>query len=167
MPARAKRKKKRGLSPRRRGRRLGIALALLFIGFGIYLGYLNFLINTRFEGDTWALPSRVYARALELYPGLELNRDQLEYELELSSYLRVQGEPLPGQYRRLGESLELHARRFEFASGIQPARLLQLHRERLQRQRDGEDAGARRQAERAALLLARNLEHHVRGAAQA
>ena len=35
-----------------------------------YLGYLNYLINARFEGGAWALPSRVYARALELYPGL-------------------------------------------------------------------------------------------------
>ena len=126
MPAKAKARKKSGRSPRRRGRGIGLVLLLLLLGFGVYLGYLNYLINTRFEGDTWALPSRVYARALELYPGLALSRDQLEYELELSSYLRVPGEPLPGQYRRLGESLELHARSFEFASGMQDARTLQI-----------------------------------------
>lgn len=91
-----------------------------------YLGYLNYLINSRFEGDTWALPSRVYARPLELYPGLELNRDQLVYELDLSSYLRVTRQPQPGQYRLLGDSLELHSRAFDFGGQSQKAGLLQV-----------------------------------------
>ncbi len=125
MPKKARSKKTRGAAPRRR-RYLGYALLALVLGFGLYLAYLNYLVGSRFEGDTWALPSRVYARALELYPGLLLEPDQLEYELELSSYLRVRQEPLPGQYRRLGESLEIHARGFEFASGAQPPRLLQV-----------------------------------------
>jgi penicillin-binding protein 1B len=98
----------------------------MLAGFALYLGYLNHLINARFEGDTWALPSRVYSRALELYPGLALERAQLEYELELSSYLEVAYEPLPGQYRRLGESIEMHARAFDFDGQIQPARRIQV-----------------------------------------
>ena len=98
----------------------------LAVGFALYLFYLNHLIDTRFDGDTWALPSRVYARALELYPGLVLTREQLEYELELSSYLRVEAEPEAGQYRRLGVALELHAREFDFDGSLQPARRLQV-----------------------------------------
>jgi len=49
-----------------------------------YLYYLNHLINLRFDGDTWAIPSRVYARPLELYPGLKLSAESLQYELGLS-----------------------------------------------------------------------------------
>ncbi|MDH3537207.1 MAG: penicillin-binding protein 1B, partial [Gammaproteobacteria bacterium] len=105
---------------------LGYALLVLCVGFALYLFYLNHLIDTRFDGDTWALPSRVYARALELYPGLALTREQLEYELELSSYLRVEGEPAVGQYRRLGASIELHAREFDFDGSLQPAHRLQV-----------------------------------------
>ena len=126
MPRKAKRKKKPAAKTRAKRRYAGYLLLALLVAGAVYLGYLNHLINARFEGDTWALPSRVYARALELFPGLALTSDQLEYELGLSSYLRVDAEPLPGQYRKLGESIELHTRAFEFSSGLQPARLLQV-----------------------------------------
>ncbi len=101
-------------------------MLVLLAALAAYLVYLNHLINARFEGDTWALPSRVYARALELYPGLRLDRGQLEYELELSSYLKVDGEPSAGQYRRLAESLELHTREFDFGGELQAARMVQV-----------------------------------------
>jgi penicillin-binding protein 1B len=126
MPRKAKRKKKPAAKPRNNRRYAGYLLLGALAALAIYLGYLNYLINARFEGDTWALPSRVYARALDIFPGLVLTSDQLEYELGLSSYLRVDAEPLPGQYRRLGGSLELHARAFDFSGELQPARLLQV-----------------------------------------
>ena len=126
MARKSKRKKKPAARPRSRRRYAGYLLLALLAGLAAYIGYLNHLINARFEGDTWALPSRVYARALELYPGLALSTEQLEYELGLSSYLQVNAEPLAGQYRRLGESIELHARAFDFAGELQPARLLQV-----------------------------------------
>jgi len=110
----------------KRLRYLGYAVLALTVALGAYLVYLNHLINNRFEGDTWALPSRVYARALELYPGLPLNRAQLEYELELSTYLEVKEQPQTGQYRRRGEAIELHAREFDFGGEQQPARLVRV-----------------------------------------
>ena len=85
MPPKPKRKKPKSTRRRQwRHYRLIVALVLL-TAFSIYLGYLNHLINSRFEGDTWAIPSRVFARAQELYPNLALTREQLIYELELSS----------------------------------------------------------------------------------
>lgn len=85
-----------------------------------YLVYLNYLIGLRFEGDTWALPSRVYSRSLDLYPGLALKQDSLQYELSLSIYQAVKTQPLPGQYRVLGNSIEIHSRSFDFSDQIQP-----------------------------------------------
>jgi penicillin-binding protein 1B len=126
MPPKSKRKKSKSTRPSHKRKYLSIAALVLVAAFVIYLGYLNHLINGRFEDDTWALPSRVFARAQELYPGLVLTRDQLIYELELSSYLAVDSEPLPGQYRLLGESLELNTRPFEFGSQFQGARLVQV-----------------------------------------
>ena len=136
MPRKTSRRKKTSVSrPRRkkasvnRPRRKKVfvgALLILLGGFALYLGYLNHLINSRFEGGTWALPSRVYARALELYPNLALTREQLVYELDLSSYLAVESEPLPGQYRLLGASLELNTYRFDFGDQLQNARLVQI-----------------------------------------
>ena len=61
-----------------------------------YLIYLNQIIDSRFQGGAWALPSRVYARSLEIYPGLELSREQLVYELQLASYSRAD-KPAPGR----------------------------------------------------------------------
>ncbi len=94
--------------------------------FAVYVGYLNYLIEVRFDDGAWALPSRVYARALELYPDLAIDRDDLRHELEQASYLKVEAAPLPGQYRLLGESIELHSRPFDFADAAQPGRRVQV-----------------------------------------
>jgi penicillin-binding protein 1B len=110
----------------RKRRYLGIAALLLLAAFAVYLGYLNHIINSRFDGGAWALPSRVYARALEIYPGQALTREQLIYELELSSYPRVASEPLPGEHRLLGESLEFNSRAFDFADHRQDSRRVQV-----------------------------------------
>ncbi len=126
MPAKAIPKKSTPARKLRKGNFFTITIIALVGGFAIYLGYLNHLINGRFEGDTWALPSRVFARSLEIYPGLALARNQLIYELELSSYLEVEVEPLPGQYRLLGESLELNAHPFDFGDQREDSRLLQI-----------------------------------------
>ena len=128
-PGKAPRRRKPVASVSDSGRRwriFTIAGLVLLALFAIYIGYLNYLINARFEGGAWALPSRVYARALELYPGAELTRDKLVHELELSSYLRVDRQPLPGEYRLLGASLELNSRAFEFTAQAQAARLVQV-----------------------------------------
>jgi len=86
-----------------------------------YLYYLNHLINLRFDGNTWAMPSRVYARPLELYPGLKLNVESLQYELGLSTYQRVNLNPQPGQYRILDAAIELHTEEFLFSDQTEPA----------------------------------------------
>ena len=75
MARKSKRKKKPAARPRSRRKYAGYLLLALLAGLAAYIGYLNHLINARFEGDTWALPSRVYARALELYPGLALSTE--------------------------------------------------------------------------------------------
>ncbi len=126
MPAKSKRKGSRSTRGRGLRKSLSLGLLLLLACFGAYLLYLNHLIDERFTGDTWALPSRVFSRSLELYPGLPLTREALEYELRLSHYQAVASEPLAGQYRVLGGSLELHRRSFEFSDQPEPARLIQI-----------------------------------------
>jgi penicillin-binding protein 1B len=89
--------------------------AVILIALAAYLLYLNHLINLRFEGDTWALPSRVYARPLEIYPGLKLEQEALQYELGLAVYQRVYRTPEAGQYRIHDNSIELVSRPFAFS----------------------------------------------------
>ena len=111
---------------RKKWRYAGAVGILLLVTFGAYLVYLNQIIDSRFEGGAWVLPSRVFARAQELYPGLKLTHEQLTYELELASYLHVERQPLPGEYRQLGASLEFNSRPFQFADQPQAARLVQV-----------------------------------------
>lgn len=103
----------------------GVSIVVLLALTG-YLYYLNHLINLRFDGDTWAIPSRVYARPLELYPGLRLSTESLQYELGLSTYQRVNITPESGQYRILGASFELHTRAFVFSDQTEPAHQVRL-----------------------------------------
>ena len=125
--AKSSRKKTSARRKRISWRRAIAGLSLLALILLIpYLIYLNHLIEFRFEGDTWAIPSRVYARPLELYPGLRLSADSLQYELGLSVYQRVDRTPEPGQYRLRGNTIELHTRPFEFSDQIEPAHRLRV-----------------------------------------
>ena len=97
-------------------------LLLIFsLGFGAYLFYLNHLIDKRFDGDTWEIPSRVYARPLEIFPGAGLGAESLVYELDLSTYQSVNGKPEAGQYRAGKGNIELYSRQFEFSDQFEPA----------------------------------------------
>lgn len=102
----------------------GLILLAVFI---IYLVYLNQMISNRFDGDTWAIPSRVYARPLELYPGLKIDIDDLVYELDLSTYQLVNTKPLIGQYRAQQNELEVHTRQFQFSHEVEPGRHVQIN----------------------------------------
>ena len=103
----------------------GLAIFLV-VALSAYLYYLNYLINERFEGGTWEIPSRVYARPLEIYPGAKLDLDSLVYELELSVYKPVESSPEIGQYRISGNSIDLQSRGFEFGDRLEPGRFIRI-----------------------------------------
>ena len=68
------RKARKAAAPRRRwpGRLWRLFLLVSGIAAGLLIPwvlYLDYQVTSEFEGRKWDLPSRVYARALELYPG--------------------------------------------------------------------------------------------------
>lgn len=79
-------------------------------------------IRAKFDGKRWALPAVVYARPLELYPGLNLSADMFEEELQLSGYRIDKIVETPGGYKRSGGTFELATREFNFPSGLEPAK---------------------------------------------
>lgn len=88
-----------------------IAMCLLIL---IYIIYLDFQVRDRFEGRLWAVPSKVYARSLELRPEMHLNADAFENELRLMAYEVVTTFPQrAGQFRRWGNHFELISRDFK------------------------------------------------------
>ena len=96
--------------------------AIILVGVfaaGAYTVYLDFTIRARFEGKKFALPARVYARPLEIYPGLKLNLSALTAELALLGYRQTSSAQEPGTYRWRGGNLDLATRAFVFGDGPQ------------------------------------------------
>ena len=83
--------------------------------------YLDVNVRERFEGKRFALPARVYARPLELYPGLRLSPAEMTAELALLGYRETALPRDPGAYGWRNETLELVLRPFTFADGPQGA----------------------------------------------
>ncbi len=92
----------------------------------IFVLYLDYTIRSQFEGKRWALPARVYARALELYPGMKLSAEQLTAELTALGYRKDPAGEEPGTFQRRNNSLEIVSRPFRFWDGAQDSRRLRL-----------------------------------------
>ncbi|MCH8499804.1 MAG: penicillin-binding protein 1B [Marinobacter sp.] len=101
-----------------------LALLALAILAG-WLVYLDAIVTSRFEGKRWEVPSRVYARPLELYDGASLTRAGLQQELALMGYRSGDGAR-PGTYRQAGSRVLIGARGFQFPDGLEPPRQLQF-----------------------------------------
>jgi penicillin-binding protein 1B len=89
------------------------------VTFFLYVGYLDSVIRQKFEGKRWALPAVVYARPLELYPGLEISIPELENELLLAGYRRDIGAEDPGGYDSQEGVIHLVTREFNFPDGLE------------------------------------------------
>jgi penicillin-binding protein 1B len=92
----------------------------------IFVVYLDYTIRTQFEGKRWALPARVYARPLELYPGMKLSAEQLTAELTALGYHKDAGNEEPGTFRRNQNELEIFSRPFRFWDKAQASQRLRV-----------------------------------------
>jgi len=124
------RKKSPRKSPRRQ-KRSGFWRFLLrafIIGVVLLAGwmvYLDAVITDRFEGRRFEVPSRVYARPLELYDGASIGAAALERELKLSGFRKGDGVRA-GSYHRNGSRFVISTRGFSFPDGDEPRRRLAL-----------------------------------------
>ena len=124
---------KRGRRPKRRGRarrfllRIGwrAALVALVLGAG-YVAWLDVRVRAEFEGKRWALPARVYARPVELWPGARLDPDALEAELRRSGYHHADHPGRPGSYHRVADRFVIETREFRFWDSMEPARRIEI-----------------------------------------
>lgn len=119
---RSPRKKKTGRGLLRLLFRLGLLAAFFLAGWMIYL---DAEVTSRFEGRRFEVPSRVYARPLELYDGASVTASGLTHELELAGYRKGDGRR-PGTYQRNGRGFIISTRGFAFPDGDEPRRRLSL-----------------------------------------
>lgn len=128
-PAKAgkRRSRGRGVKSGKSGKRFAVRILLPFVAalllgcFGPWVWYLDKHASERFVERQWKQAGRVYARALELYPGRPLSVADLELELEAAGMRRTQ-PLLPGRFTRSGNRFTLALPGLEFADGVQPAR---------------------------------------------
>lgn len=128
-PAKAGKRRSRGRGARsgQPGKRFAVRILLPFIAalllgcLGPWIWYLDRHASERFVERQWKQAGRVYARALELYPGRPLSVADLELELEAAGMRRTQ-PLLPGRFSRSGQRFTLALPEIEFADGAQPAR---------------------------------------------
>ncbi|MBI4809441.1 MAG: penicillin-binding protein 1B [Nitrosomonadales bacterium] len=111
---------------RSHGKALRVTALLLLLALSGYIFYLDVTIREAFEGRKFALPARVYGRALEVYPGLRLTPAQFVDELRTVGY-RENPEPNEaGTYKHTMNGLEFSTREFVFGDGPQAAQRLRI-----------------------------------------
>ncbi|WP_261815911.1 penicillin-binding protein 1B [Vibrio gallicus] len=105
------------------GWKLGLVAGavLLFVVF-----YLNTVVERRFEGQLFDLPTVVYARILNLAPGTDISHAQMLKELDVLNYRKVRSPQLAGEYSASSTKIELIRRPFEFQDGPEPQRHVML-----------------------------------------
>lgn len=94
---------------------LALFAVLIFVGI-----YLNSMVKQRFEGQLFELPTVVYARILNLEPGMNLSQKEMRSELDVLNYRKVSQPRYPGEYSASSTRIELIRRPFEFADGPEP-----------------------------------------------
>ncbi len=136
--SRRKKSTARGRKPARRRRKSQAWRwpRLLLLGAGLLTGlfvpwlvWLDHLVTREFEGRKWDLPSRVFARPLSLYEGLELTAEALQRELRVAGYRRMANAAQPGTYDAQGSAFRIHRRAFRFDDGAQDALQVRLRLE--------------------------------------
>lgn len=101
-------------------------LSVFIVLFSVWMVYLDAEVRKAFDGKKWALPAKVYARPLTLYPGLLLSPEQLEAELQWADYRVSTNADRPGTYQRQGNEWIIHRRGFPFWDGAETSRLISL-----------------------------------------
>lgn len=88
--------------------------------------YVDSLVRNKFEGRKWAIPAKVYARPLEIYPGLPFSAKGMTDALTVLGYQPAKTAGQPGQYSLTGSRVELKTRGFAYADQKEPSRWVRL-----------------------------------------
>lgn len=111
-----------------------IVLALLFlvviglslVGLAIYVMRLDSVVRTKFEGQRWEIPAKVYARPLELYVGANVDAKSVKDELTLLGYKSNGDYQTSGTFTNSGSTMFIHTRGFNFGTSLEPEQVLKV-----------------------------------------
>ena len=103
-----------------------LVMLLLLLGLSGYIYYLDVTIREAFDGRKFALPARVYGRALEVYPGLKLTRGQFTDEMKSIGYHENPQPDATATYKNSLNGIDFTTRDFVFGDGTQPSQHLRI-----------------------------------------
>lgn len=103
------------------------------LGLGLWLGFIvpyvwaiDRWLQHEFGRLSWQIPTRVYARPLQLAPGVALTDVALERELAAAGYRRGDSLQGAGSYAKIGGSYRIASRGFRDLDGALPPRAIEL-----------------------------------------
>ncbi|WP_386066697.1 transglycosylase domain-containing protein [Tahibacter sp. UC22_41] len=103
---------------------LGLGFVVAFIV--PYTLYLDAQVRERFDDLSWETPTRIYARPLELAPGMPLDAATLKSELEAARYDEITGARAPGSFMHDGDRFVISRRAFASLDGLEKARRVEV-----------------------------------------
>lgn len=107
-------------------RLLGIVFVAALLFGGYYVVKLDYEIKTRFTGDKWPEPSRLYARPMDLFVGAPLSSKEVVAELKRLGYTRADRVTQAGTWRQVANTVYVGKRPFKFWDGEEPYRRLEI-----------------------------------------
>lgn len=93
------------------------AFLMMALFITAFLLWTDRVVRMKFEGARWELPARVFARPMELYPGLAVTSEEIAAELTALGYRVVDRITGPGQFAVTANRMQLYSRGFTFWDG--------------------------------------------------
>jgi penicillin-binding protein 1B len=103
-----------------------VIVVLCVIVLAVYIMRLDSVVRTKFDGQRWEIPAKVYARPLELYVGATLDEKSVKDELILLGYKSNANYQSSGTFSENGTSLFVHTRGFNFGTSLEPEQVLKV-----------------------------------------
>jgi penicillin-binding protein 1B len=103
-----------------------VVLVLSLVALAIYVMRLDSIVRTKFDGQRWEIPAKVYARPLELYVGSTVDAKSIKDELTLLGYKNNADYQTPGSFTNNGGTMFIHTRGFNFGTSLEPEQVLKV-----------------------------------------
>lgn len=100
-----------------------VSMSLLAAAIGLL--WLDYQVTSRFDGNRWAVPAKVFAAPVELYPRSPITAKALAETLLQLGYV-VGDAKTPGSFKRRGSVIDVHVRGFRFSDEDQPPKKLRI-----------------------------------------
>ncbi len=104
--------------------KLSITLLVVMVFYALYLDHI---VQKRFSGQLFKLPTVVYSRILTLSPGSQNSLKEVRQELDVLNYRKVSQPRRAGEYSASSSRIELIRRPFEFTDASEPERHVMLY----------------------------------------